>query len=84
MPHLQIKDMPPGLHESLRSRAKRSRVSMREYVLRLIEADVGDRDTWQELLERLSTKRALSSDAPDAVELIRRAREERTDRLLRK
>ncbi len=48
MPHLQLKDIPAGTHEALRARAKLSGISMREYVLRLIEADVGRKDTWAE------------------------------------
>jgi hypothetical protein len=41
VPHLQLKDIPAGTHEALRARAKLDGISMREYVLRLIEVDVG-------------------------------------------
>lgn len=82
MPHLQIKDMPAGLHESLRLRAKRSRISMREYVLRLIEADVGKQDTWEETLERLRQGEAVGPKAPSGAELVRRGRKERDRQIL--
>jgi hypothetical protein len=39
MGHLQIKDMPDELHGELRRRADRAGMSMRDYVLALIERD---------------------------------------------
>jgi len=70
------------MHESLRLRAKRSRISMREYVLRLIEADVGRQDTWEQTLQRLRRGPQVSPEAPSAAELIREAREERDRQLM--
>ena len=81
MPHLQLKDIPAGTHEALRARAKHDGISMREYVLRLIEADVGKKDTWEETLEKLRTG-PKPSGSPDVVEIIRQGREEREQQIL--
>ncbi|MGI8728607.1 MAG: FitA-like ribbon-helix-helix domain-containing protein [Solirubrobacteraceae bacterium] len=82
MSHLQLKDIPDGVHAALRARARRSGVSMREYVLRLIEQDLDRRDTQQEMIARLQAL-PKASDRPDVVALIHGAREEREAQLLR-
>ncbi|MDQ3630757.1 MAG: hypothetical protein M3417_05680 [Actinomycetota bacterium] len=81
MPHLQLKDIPAGIHDALREQAKYHGISMREYVLRLIEADVGKKDTWEETFVMLRTGPKPSA-APDIVEIIRQGREEREEQIL--
>lgn len=81
MPHLQLKDVPQGLHDALRSRAGADGVSMREYVLRLIEADLGRPATWAETLDRLGSVPPAGPGSPRGAELVRRGREERDERL---
>jgi len=74
---LQLKDVPPGLHDALRLRAARAGISMREYVLRLIEVDLGRQDTWEEMLAEIGTAPSAGDDAPSGADLIRDARAER-------
>ncbi len=81
MPHLQLKDIPAGTHDALRARAKRDGISMREYVLRLIEADVGRRDTWEETRRRMR-EGPKPTGSPDVAEIIRHGREEREQQIL--
>lgn len=82
MPHLQLKDIPAGTHDALRARAKLSGISMREYVLRLIEADVGRKDTWAETCRKMREGPRLGPDAPSGADLVRQGREEREKQLL--
>lgn len=80
MPHLQLKDVPQGLHDALRSRAGADGVSMREYVLRLIEADLGRPASWEETLAGLGATSSRPVDGPRGAELVRLGREERDAR----
>jgi len=80
MPHLQLKDVPVAIHDGLRLRAARAGISMREYVLRLIEADLGQQDTWAQMIADLSTSASVTGDAPSGSELVQRARAERATR----
>jgi antitoxin FitA len=80
MPHLQLKDVPQGLHDALRARAVADGVSMREYVLRLVEADLGRPATWDETLRLLGSLPAPPSGAPRGADLVRTGREERDAR----
>ena len=81
MPHLQLKDLPSGTHDALRARAARAGISMREYVLRLIEADLGRPDSWDETLAELRAAPRAGAGAPTGAELVRDARVERDARL---
>ena len=74
MPHLQLKDLPAGVHDALRLRSARAGISMREYVLRLIEADLGRQDTWEEMLDELRAAPRARGGAPSGAELLRDAR----------
>jgi antitoxin FitA len=78
---IQLKNVPDAVHEELRLRAARSRTTVRDYVLRLIEADqrTASVDEW---LETLATREPPPEDV-DVVALIRAEREERTKRVLR-
>jgi len=80
VPHLQLRDLPEPVHEALRRRARRCGVSMREYVLRLIEADLGATETHAELVERLRSL-PTARDAPAATTVLARERRARADRL---
>ncbi len=82
MPHLQLKDIPAGTHDALRARAKRDGISMREYVLRLIEADIGERDTVEEMRARFRNGPRLAPGAPSGAELVRQGREEREQQIM--
>ncbi len=82
MPHLQLKDLPAGTHEALRHRAALNGISMREYVLRLIEADLGRKATWDETMARVEAGSRTSHDPFDVVEILKAGREEREQRIL--
>ena len=80
MGNLQIKDLPENLHAELRRRAGRRGVSMRDYVLALIERDQLRLSTSEWLDE-------LADDPPvdpvvDVAETIRRARGNRDEAIL--
>ena len=81
MPHLQLKDVPDGIHDALRARAGRAGISMREYVLRLIESDLGRPDSWDEMLAELRAAPRAAAGAPSGATLVRDARAERDERL---
>jgi plasmid stability protein len=79
--HLQLKDVPDGIHDALRVRAARAGISMREYVLRLIESDLGRPDSWEEMLAELRAAPGAAEGAPSGAMLVRDARAERDERL---
>jgi hypothetical protein len=78
---IQLKNVPNAVQEELRRRAARSRMSVRDYVLRLIEMDqrTAPLDEW---LDALATREPTAADV-DVVALIRAGREERTEQILR-
>jgi hypothetical protein len=80
MANLQIKNLPEDLHEGLRKRAEERRMSMRDYVLELIERDqrLPTINQWLDEIERDEPGDA----GVDVVELIRDGREERLAHLL--
>ena len=53
---------------------------MREYVLRLIESDLGKPDSWDEMLAELHAPAHTAAGAPSGAELVRDARAERARR----
>jgi hypothetical protein len=81
MSTIQLKNVPTTVHAELRRRAARSRMSVRDYVLRLIETDqrTAPLDEW---LDALATREPPTADI-DVVALIRAEREERTEQLMR-
>jgi hypothetical protein len=83
VPHLQLKDLPGWMHDAVRARAARSGVSMREYVLRLIEQDLGRRDTPEEMRARLASL-PRARRAPDSAVVLREARADRDAELQRR
>jgi antitoxin FitA len=83
---IQLKNVPPDVHAELKRRAARSRMSVRDYVLRLIEADqqVMPLAEWLAAIASRKPPTAIDVDVDvDVVELIRRGREERTAQILR-
>lgn len=53
MPTLQIRNMPDDLKERLRQRSAQADLTMSDYVIQLVRADV-QRPTMDEILERLA------------------------------
>lgn len=83
MATLQVKGVPEDLHSRLRERAKSERMTMRDYVLRLIESDLRTA-TLAEWAEQLRRRGPIASgvDTQTVVEAIRQGRDERTDAIL--
>ena len=75
MANLQVKDLPDPIHEELRRRARLEGITVRTYVLRLIEADqqVPARADW---LARLRARRPVELGRP-VHELVAADREQR-------
>lgn len=82
MGNLQIKDIDPALHERLRERAEAEHMSMRDYVLRLLERDLSlpSLDEW--LDEVMAWEPATGPVTLDTATIIREGWEERADRIL--
>ena len=74
MSNLQVKDVPPAVHEELRQRAREAGVSIRDYVLRLIEADQAkpSKTEWFRRLQQLHSIPLGQS----AAELVRASRDD--------
>lgn len=81
MGNLQIKNLPDQLHAELRRRARRRGVSMRDYVLALIERDQRRQST-SEWLDEIAVDPPVDL-VPDVAKTIRRARGDRDDAVLR-
>jgi antitoxin FitA len=82
MSNLQIKNLPDGLHERLRRRAEVEHLTIRDYVLRLLERDLA-RPAWDEWLLGRSRPDAERVRPDQIADMIRAARDEHTDRVLR-
>jgi antitoxin FitA len=74
MPALQVRDVPAGLHERLRERARDERMSLSEYVLELIERDLA-LPSPREWVDRLATREPVEVNAADAIDRSRRERD---------
>lgn len=78
MTNLQVKDVPPDMHDELRRRSRERGVSVRDYVLDLLRRDqaVPTKGEWVAKLERLPPVTVETS----AAELLRDERELRLGR----
>lgn len=76
MANLQIKDLPEELHDELRRRARKEGLSIRTYLLRLIESDQA-LPTRAEWWERIRSRRHV--DIGGAVADLVAADRERSD-----
>ncbi len=76
MANLQVKDLPESVHEELRRRARLEGVTVRTYVINLIEDDQS-RPPRGEWFARLRHRRPVDVGGPVA-DLVRADREERT------
>ena len=83
MSAIQIKNVPPGLHERLRERARNEGRNLSEYVLGVLERDLRMPSTheWLERLKQDETVQGIGSD--EVVRLIHEGRAERDEQILR-
>lgn len=86
MGHIQIKDVPPELHDELRRRARANGQSLRDYLLGVLQEEVGfmTLDEWFEQVRALPRARPRRPGDPTTADLIRAGREEREAELLRR
>ncbi len=77
MKHLQIKNVPPELHESLRTRAADSGMTMSEYLLDLLRRDLA-MPTQRQWLEQLSQRSSVvtNNEVLEALDAVRESRDE--------
>jgi plasmid stability protein len=82
MANLQIKNVPDGVHAELRRRAALAHMSIRDYVLRLIERDQ-ERMSAQEWLAQLRSRERvhLEQNPADGIAEDRAEREAHLDRV---
>jgi antitoxin FitA len=73
MPSIQIKNVPPEVHETLQRRAQRSHQSLQEYLLSHLLEEAA-RPTRAEMLERIEGRSGGAFSFEDAVRLIRTER----------
>lgn len=77
---IQLKNVPPAMHGELRRRAAQEGLTMRDYVLKLIERDqqLPSKRDWLDRVAELEPVPVTRS----AAELVREAREERDRELM--
>lgn len=83
MGNLQIKDIPADLHEEVRRRAGVRSMTIRDYVLALLRADVSVplREEW---LAEVGAAEPADLTNLDVAELVRSGRDERGGEILRR
>lgn len=79
--NLQVKNVPDSLHQELRRRAARAGLTVRDYVLRLIEADQRLPST-EEWLDDVRSHPPVPVSAADAVRAVAEGRQKRDGALL--
>jgi plasmid stability protein len=80
---IQLKNVPPELHERLRDRARREGRSLSEYALRVLERDLTVPST-REWLERLRQDEPVRGIAArEIVDLIHEGRAEHDEQIFR-
>jgi plasmid stability protein len=87
MPTLNIRDVPERVVATLKRRAKQNGRSLNAEVVEALGASVDDEERrgWvAKRLEELRSEFTLPKDAPDAVEIIRRGRDDRTREIERR
>jgi hypothetical protein len=77
---IQVKNVPPAMHSELRRRADQEGMTIRDYVLKLIERDqrVPSKRDWLERVAELEPVAVSRS----AAEMVREGREERDRELM--
>jgi plasmid stability protein len=83
MSAIQIKNVPPALHERLRERARREGRNLSEYALGVLERDLAMPSTreWLERLQQDEPVRDVTSE--EVTSLIDEGRAERDEQVLR-
>ena len=78
MPSVQIKNVPPNVHEILRERAGKAGQSLQAYLLAQLE-EQASKPTIKELFERIEKERSGGRVSPEfAARVIREERDARS------
>lgn len=78
VPSVQIKNVPPDVHEVLRSRARQAGQSLQAYLLAVLEAQAGQ-PTIKELFDRIDRERSGGRmSLAHAADLVRADRDARS------
>ena len=83
MPAIQVRDVPPDLHDKLRQRAAQERVTLSTFVLRLLEREVDRPSTGQWLAGLADREPVGDADVRTAVAEARGGRDAKALRVLR-
>ena len=83
MSAIQVRDVPPELHDRLRRQAAEERVTLSTYVLRLLQREVGRRSTGEWLSTLADREPVRDADVLGAVAAARGGRDSRSRRVLR-
>ena len=73
--HIQIREIPDGVHRKLKMRAAEQGLSMSDYLKRLIERDL-KRPSWDEIEARMKKMKPLTLSRTTA-EMVRHERDSR-------
>jgi antitoxin FitA len=73
MPHIQIRNVPPELHRTLKVRAAKAGLTLSDYLLREVQ-QAAERPTIAELTERIRKRKLAQLETPSA-DLIREDRD---------
>jgi hypothetical protein len=76
MPSIQVKDVPAGVHATLRRRAAAAGMSLQEYLLDRLEADAST-PTLDEVLDRAGGRAGGEAPITAAVSAVRADRDGR-------
>jgi hypothetical protein len=83
MSAIQVRDVPPDLHRRLRERAAADRLSLSDYILKLLERDAGRLSTREWLASLADREPVQDVDVAGALDGSRSDRDSRAARVLR-
>lgn len=83
MSAIQVRDVPPDLHRRLRDRAAADRLSLSDYILKLLERDAGTLSTREWLASLADREPVPEVDVVGALDGSRSDRDSRAARVLR-
>jgi plasmid stability protein len=83
MSAIQVRDVPPDLHRRLRERAAADRLSLSDYILKLLERDAGRPSTREWLASLADREPVRDVDVAGALDGSRSDRDSRAARVLR-
>jgi plasmid stability protein len=83
MSAIQVRDVPPDLHRRLRERAAADRLSLSDYVLKVLERDAGALSTREWLATLADREPVRDVDVAGALDGSRSERDSRAARVLR-